>query len=183
MSKKKLLESQVSSIDRMRRLAGITITGDSNWAGTPSMAVRRQVNHGLVESAFLKPAFEGPEREAYIKQLVERVKAALKRHIRLRRDGYFGGAVSERDSPGYDLYLHIDETELDEDSDYGDGEDIPVLVHYVIEGDEEAFDDAVDGLEEDVVSALKKDVPEIKLAGRDRIGKYEDCVFRFVVRA
>lgn len=50
MSKKKLQESQATSIDRMRRLAGITVTGDSNWAGTPRMAVRRQMNHGLTET-------------------------------------------------------------------------------------------------------------------------------------
>lgn len=50
MSKKKLQESQATSIDRLRRLAGIATTGESDWVGTPSMAVRRQVNSGMIEA-------------------------------------------------------------------------------------------------------------------------------------
>lgn len=72
MSKKKLQESQATSIDRLRRLAGIATTGESDWVGTPSMAVRRQVNAGLVEAA---PAYS-PELMAALQALASSSTAA-----------------------------------------------------------------------------------------------------------
>lgn len=50
MSIKRLSESRAVSIDRMKRLAGIATTGESEWAGTPLMAVQQQVNYGLAEA-------------------------------------------------------------------------------------------------------------------------------------
>ena len=183
MSKKKLQESQATSIDRLRRLAGIATTGESDWVGTPSMAVRRQVNAGLVESA-LKPAFEGPERQAYIKQLLTRVKDSLKRRHIQEKD-YVEGyeALSDDAEREFRGYYEMDFSGIQ--TDYNeDGGDIYIVIPYSISGSRRMREDAFDAMRDDLVGAFNKDVPELTFEDADALSDDLSVnVVRFIIRA
>lgn len=182
MSIKKLSESRAVSLSRLKQLAGITTTGESEWAGTPRMAVRQQVNHGQVkpvlkESKSLEPAFEGPERKAYISDLLKRLKAGLApldKKVPTRaggEDSYYELnvkkiRVTNEDEDGYEIYIEIPFELRNTDWDGTDGDG------YVRDRNHNDYYRTDIGkmeteMEADVNSILKKVAPEVELVESD----------------